>query len=127
MPTMKTLLTLSLLILMTACNSSTENSSDAEQSSITAAITAASTGPHRSDKHIARNQYRHPAETLAFFGLSDDMTVIEIHPGGMWYTEVLGPLLKDNGQLIVAGHQTPSPTFTMHTLRFTNYLYLDVS
>jgi predicted methyltransferase len=58
---------------------------------------------HRSAKHIARNQYRHPAKTLAFFALKSDMTVVEIWPGGGWYTEILAPLLKDNGQYYAAG------------------------
>ena len=58
---------------------------------------------HRSAKNIARNQYRHPAETLAFFGLKPDMIVVEIWPGGGWYSEILAPLLKDNGQYYAAG------------------------
>ncbi len=66
-------------------------------------------GLHRSEKNIARNQYRHPAETLTFFGLENDMSVIEISPGGMWYTEVLAPLLKDNGQLIAASYDLDLP------------------
>jgi predicted methyltransferase len=41
-----------------------------------------------------------------FFGLTADMTVVEIHPGGLWYTEILAPVLKADGQLIVAGHDT---------------------
>jgi len=49
-----------------------------------------------------RDQYRHPYETLTFFGIEPDMTVVEISPGGGWYTEILGPYLKDEGQLIAA-------------------------
>jgi predicted methyltransferase len=58
---------------------------------------------HRSTNNIARNQYRHPAETLAFFGLKADMTVVEIWPGGGWYSEILAPVLKDHGQYYAAG------------------------
>ena len=59
-------------------------------------------GEHRSDKNIARNEYRHPQETLTFFGVEPDMTVVELWPGGGWYTEVLAPYLAHEGQLIAA-------------------------
>lgn len=59
-------------------------------------------GPHRSDTNKARNQYRHPAETLEFFGIEDGMTVMEIWPGGGWYTEILAPAMRDHGKLIIA-------------------------
>jgi len=57
--------------------------------------------PHRSEANRHRDQYRHPVETLSFFGLREDMNVIEIWPGGGWYTEVLAPFLKDKGKLAV--------------------------
>ncbi len=50
----------------------------------------------------ARDQYRHPIETLTFFGIKPDMTVVEIWPGGGWYTDILAPYLKDNGRLYAA-------------------------
>jgi len=56
----------------------------------------------RSESNVARDKYRHPAETLRFFGVEPDMTVVEIWPGGGWYTEVLGPLLAEEGQLYLA-------------------------
>lgn len=59
-------------------------------------------GDHRSEGNKARNQYRHPVETLEFFGIRDGMTVLEIWPGGGWYTEVLAPAMRDHGKLIVA-------------------------
>ena len=68
---------------------------------------AALSGDHRSESNVARDQYRHPRETLEFFGLSAEMTVLEVSPGGGWYTEVLAPLLKDHGKL-VAGHGAPN-------------------
>jgi predicted methyltransferase len=55
-------------------------------------------GSHRSDANKARDKYRHPKETLLFFGLRPDMTVVEIAPGRGWYTEILGPVLKARGQ-----------------------------
>lgn len=60
-------------------------------------------GAQRTDKERARDVYRHPRETLGFFGLRDDMTVVEIDPGGGWYTAVLAPVLRDRGKLVVAG------------------------
>ena len=77
--------------------------------SIEPRIEKAANGAHRSEQHIARNQYRHPVETLAFFGLEPDMTVIEISPGSMWYTEILAPLLKDDGKYIAAGYDPELP------------------
>jgi predicted methyltransferase len=69
-----------------------------------AALERALAGGHRSDASRARDGYRHPRETLAFFGIRQDMTVMEIWPGaGGWYTEVLAPLLKDHGRYIAAG------------------------
>ena len=59
-------------------------------------------GAHRSDANKARNQYRHPVETLEFFGIEDGMTVMEIWPGGGWYTEILAPAMRDHGKLVIA-------------------------
>ncbi len=58
--------------------------------------------PHRSEDHRARDRYRHPKETLMFFGLRSEMTVVEISPAAGWYTEILGPVLRQRGQLIAA-------------------------
>jgi predicted methyltransferase len=60
-------------------------------------------GEHRSAQHRARDAWRHPLETLLFFGITPDMTVCEIWPGpDGWYTEILAPLLADGGKLYVA-------------------------
>ena len=53
--------------------------------------------PSRSAANVARDKYRHPAETLAFFGVRPNHTVVEIWPGGGWYTEVLAPYLANGG------------------------------
>ena len=73
-----------------------------EPLAVPARIEAAMFGDHRSESNKARNQYRHPVGTLTFFGIEDGMTVMEIWPGGGWYTEVLAPVMRDNGKLIVA-------------------------
>jgi predicted methyltransferase len=59
-------------------------------------------GSWRSAANKARDVYRHPKATLQFFGLQPDQTVIEITPGAGWYSEVLAPLLRDNGHYIAA-------------------------
>ena len=65
------------------------------------------TGGHRSPDNIARNAARHPLETLQFFGLQPDMTVLEILPSRGWYTEILAPYLAEKGRLYVA-HFSPN-------------------
>jgi predicted methyltransferase len=50
----------------------------------------------------ARDQYRHPTETLAFFGLKPNMTVVEIWPGGGWYTSIINPILQEHGKYFAA-------------------------
>lgn len=67
----------------------------------TAALDAAIAGDWRSADNRARDVYRHPRETLEFFGVEPDDTVIEITPGGGWYTEILAPYLA-RGQYVAA-------------------------
>ncbi|MFU8878295.1 MAG: class I SAM-dependent methyltransferase, partial [Wenzhouxiangellaceae bacterium] len=59
--------------------------------------------PHRAEANRARDRYRNPAETLAFFGWQPDMKIAEIWPAGGWYTEILAPLTRDQGQYFAAG------------------------
>lgn len=66
-----------------------------------AALVTAADGPWRPEKNRARNPARHPVETLEFFQIRPDMTVVELWPGGGWYTEILAPFLKEQGKLIV--------------------------
>lgn len=62
----------------------------------------AAAGSWRSDANKARDAYRHPVQTLEFFGLKPDMTVVELAPGDGWYTEILAPFLAAHGRLIEA-------------------------
>ena len=60
-------------------------------------------GDHRSAENRARDKYRHPKETLQFFGFRQDMAVMEVSPGGGgWYTEVLAPALREHGRYVAA-------------------------
>ena len=58
--------------------------------------------PQRSEKFVARDAARHPLEELAFFGVTPDSTVVEIWPGGGYWTEILAPFLHDRGVYYVA-------------------------
>ena len=62
-----------------------------------AALSAAVANPQRTPANTARDQYRHPLETLSFFGVEPNHTVVEIWPGGGWYTEILAPYLSASG------------------------------
>jgi predicted methyltransferase len=87
-------------ILLLATSSSAAIAQDAV---LPAGLKAVIDGPQRDPANRLRDRYRHPLETLAFFGIREDMTVVEIAPGGGWYSEILGPFLRDNGRLILAG------------------------
>ena len=71
-------------------------------------LESAAQGEHRSEENRARNRYRNPVETMLFFGIDADMTVVEIWPGGGWYSEVLAPVLRESGRLIAAGFSKES-------------------
>ena len=66
-------------------------------------------GSWRSDKNKARDAYRHPKETLTFFGVKPGDTLIEITPGGGWYAEILAPLMKGNGTYVAAIAKPKNP------------------
>jgi len=66
--------------------------------------------PHRSERNVARDGYRHPLEVLAFFGIREDSTVVEILPGsGGYYMEILAPYLKAKGRYIAASRDATAP------------------
>lgn len=76
-------------------------------------------GSWRSAANKARDQYRHPIETLEFFGIRPDMTVIELDPGGGWYTEILAPFLYAHGHLIEASAPMDSSSSFMRRMAGT--------
>ena len=81
-----------------------------------AAIDRILAGDHRSAEHRARDRYRHPAETLQFFGVGPQMTVVEVWPGAGWYTEVLAPLLHERGKLYAAHLDPASSEYARQTV-----------
>jgi len=72
--------------------------------SVAHSIESIISGEHRSDSNKARDAYRNPKKTLEFFGLQEDMTVVEIWPSGGWYAEIIAPYLNESGQYISAGY-----------------------
>jgi len=79
-------------------------------------------GDHRSDRNRARDVYRHPKETLRFFGLRPDMHVVEVWPGGGWYTEVLAPLLREHGTYYAAHYHIDEDTHSFYRKAQRNFL-----
>jgi predicted methyltransferase len=86
-----------------------------------AALDTAIAGEHRSEKNKARDVFRRPKDTLAFFGFRSDMTVVEIWPGGGWYTEILAPALKESGKLYAAQY-TVNPSYGYQRRYFGSFL-----
>lgn len=88
------------MLLLAACASTTRPTAEAtSQNPQSAALDAILAGEHRSAEHRARDQYRHPKETLLFFGLQPDMHVAEIWPGANgWYSEIIAPLVAGKGK-----------------------------
>jgi predicted methyltransferase len=65
-----------------------------------AAIQAALRSDARTPEERARDVYRHPGATLEFMGIAPDMTIVELMPGGGWYTHIVGPLVREKGRYI---------------------------
>ena len=99
-------------LFLTACSSGTDSSSESAdpapaETEVAAESPATSTSladvianERRAEKR-ARDQWRHPLETLTFFGIEPDMTIAEVLPGnGGWYTQILGPFTAAEGRLI---------------------------
>ncbi len=74
----------------------------AAEKDVESKLKAALTAEVRESKEIARDKNRKPLQTLSFFGLDDDMSVLELLPGGGWYTKLLAPILSEKGKLYVA-------------------------
>lgn len=79
-----------------------------------------SVAAHRSDTNIARNDFRHPVETLEFFGLESNMTVIEILPSRGWYTEIVAPYVKAHGKYYAA-HFSPNASASYMAPNLRNF------
>jgi predicted methyltransferase len=89
-----TLMAVGLLVLLPAL--SDEHAATEEK------IRAAMAADIRTPEETARDANRLPVETLLFFGLRDDMKLVELIPGGGWYTKLLAPVMAENGEFYVA-------------------------
>ncbi|MDQ2777947.1 MAG: methyltransferase [Pseudomonadota bacterium] len=80
--------------------------------------------PLRTPAYVARDPARHPLQTLRFFGLQPAMTVVELSPGGGWYSEILAGYLRDSGRLVLAADDPESVdvVYRRSAARFTTRL-----
>ncbi len=90
------LVTLGCAVLAAACAASSSRQSTAES------LTVILAGDQRPAEERARDAYRHPKETLLFFGIRPEMKVLEVWPEPGWYTAVIAPLLREHGKYYAA-------------------------
>lgn len=108
---MRNLLTALALGAIAAC--ATQTSSAQTDASENAAISSAVNGDWRSADDRSRDRYRHPAEALSFWRLPAGGTIVEIGPGGAWWTEILAPYARaTNGRYIAAFGDLGAPQVT---------------
>ena len=118
----KAILVAGMAIAMAACGGEQKTEAQAEPQTPEPAAPAPAdildsivAGDHRSDEERARDAFRNPKETLLFFGIEPDMTVVEAYPGGGWYTQVIAPYLKaGGGKLYAAGYDPASDNERVH-------------
>jgi predicted methyltransferase len=91
-----------LFFLLAASMSFTATFSGLALANLEESLKAAMASDIRTDEERARDAQRKPIETLEFFGLKEDMRVLELIPGGAWYTKLLAPALAEHGKLYVA-------------------------
>ncbi len=108
-----------LVTVLAACDGappqSASGTSEMAQESAPAAVSPiaeAVAAAHRSAEDKSRDKYRHPEETLEFFGLTPDQTVVELWPGGGWYTKVIAPVVRGQGKYYAA-HVDPESNVEM--------------
>lgn len=94
---------------------------DASVVSGSAAITAAMRGSQRSPSARDRDHYRHPVETLAFFGFTPTMTVLDVGPGTGYYAELLAPVLAKDGLYLATNREPPSTAAAPSEHHWTPY------
>ena len=104
-----TLLASGLVLAFAACASTAAtDSTKPATAQADAALDAAIADPARDPKNVLRDVHRHPRETLGFFQVKPDATIIEISPSGGWYSEILAPYLRDDGRYVAATGAAPA-------------------
>jgi predicted methyltransferase len=108
------LLLASALLLAASCSTTSTRETTA------AALDNILAGSQRSAENSARDRYRHPKETLLFFGIRPEMKVLEVWPEPGWYTEVIAPLVRERGKYFAAVI-APDPDSKYVTGRLSDY------
>lgn len=104
-----------IALLVAACSTATSS-----RQTTTDALTAILAGDQRTPEERARDVYRHPKETLLFFGIRPEMSVLEVWPEPGWYTQVIAPLVREKGKYYAAVI-APDPTDKHITQRLADY------
>jgi predicted methyltransferase len=103
--------------MLAACSGpAPETEAAVEMSPVAIAIA----GDHRIEKERQRDPYRHPKETLEFFGLTPELSVVELWPGGGWYTKIIAPVVRGRGTYYAA-HVDPDSKVEMLRLSVQKY------
>src|ERR1044072_237849 len=95
--------TLAVIAALSACSKQPEQAAqmppaaESTQPAVADPLVASIGGEWRSADDKARDQYRHPKEALEFWGLAPGMTVLEVQPGGGWWSDILAPYAKATG------------------------------
>lgn len=97
---MRNLIAGAAMVLLAACANEAQNTEATNETFIEAAVN----GEWRSEEDRARDQYRHPAEALAFWGVGPDMTIVEVAPGAGWWTHILAPYARLSGGRYIAAN-----------------------
>lgn len=110
---MKMRLFAALPLLLSAACSQQNNAGEPQETALPAPdagalLDAAIGGSNRTQDDRDRDQWRHPKETLRFFGVEPPMTVVEVWPGGGWYAKIIAPYLKSGGGTYYAAHLDPA-------------------
>lgn len=114
-----------ILLFTISCSKQTTNKDVVNTQSNQIQTNSSSNKYSRSQTNQARDSYRHPQETLKFFNLKPEHSVVELWTGAGWYTEILAPKLKDKGELIVvndAQGEDVKPQYKQRRLDFYDRL-----
>ncbi|MBC7769828.1 MAG: class I SAM-dependent methyltransferase [Phycisphaerales bacterium] len=105
---MRSFISIAAALVLAACAGAPEERAEAPASDASLALAIA--GDWRSPGDRSRDQYRHPAVALAFWGLESEMTIVEIAPGGGWWTHILAPYARmTSGRYVSASGDLGAP------------------
>lgn len=93
---------LTVALLITASCASSKKVEAPAPAPLPQSVAEAVANPLRAEKNRERDVYRHPQQTLEFFEVRPDQTVVEIYPGRGWYAEILAPMLVTQGKYVAA-------------------------